>query len=723
MNTLTETLSILNDAQQAAVTAELGHHVVLAGAGSGKTRVLVHRIAWLIENRSLSPFNILAVTFTNKAAKEMKYRIESMIGMSANAMWVGTFHGIAHRLLRAHWKEAGLSQNFQILDSEDQHRLVKRVIRELELDEAKWPPKQAQWFINKQKDKGLRSDQTPSGDHFQTVMKKIYDHYEEATQKNGLIDFGDLLLSAYELLRDNPHVLAHYQQRFQYILIDEFQDTNTLQYEWLRLLAGKTAYVMIVGDDDQSIYSWRGAQVENIRRFERDFKNTCIIRLEQNYRSTGNILKAANQLIANNNGRLGKNLWTESSDGDVISLYAAFNELDEARFIVDRIKTWIKDGGRPSECAVLYRSNAQSRILEEAFLQAAVPYRIYGGQRFYERAEIKDALAYMRLINHRDDDPSFERIINTPTRGVGNRTIEIIRDHARTQGGSLWHAATDIVTEELLPSRAHTAVCEFIELINAVTEHIDGKSLAEQIEYTIRNSGLLTHYQKEKTEKGRARVENLEELVNAAQQFSEDDIIDGQPILSAFLSHAALEAGEGQSDQFSDCAQLMTLHSAKGLEFPLVFIAGLEEGLFPHQMSLEEPHGLAEERRLCYVGMTRAMQKLYLCYAEVRSLYGRERRAIPSRFIYEIPIECLEEVRMRSRISIPVSQVRKTPSFIKTENEGQYRIGQAVKHGKFGNGVILNIEGSGNKARLQIHFKKTGSKWLVAELAKLEALS
>lgn len=720
MDDVSHLIDSLNSAQREAVSAPLGNALVLAGAGSGKTRVLVHRIAWLVEVEKLSPFNILSVTFTNKAAREMNERIESMLDFAGNNMWIGTFHGLAHRLLRAHFNEANLSQNFQILDADDQYRLVRRIMREQEIDEGKFQPKQAQWYISKKKDDGLRAGDIQAYDYFDQVMLKVYKAYEDICEQNSLVDFSELLLRAFELWKNNPHILDHYQRRFRYILVDEFQDTNSLQYVWLKLLIHNDNHIMVVGDDDQSIYSWRGAKVENIRRFEKDFAPVQNIRLEQNYRSTGNILNAANALIKNNDDRLGKKLWTESEDGELISIYAAFNEIDEARFIVDKIKHWQQQGNKLKHAAVLYRSNAQSRALEEAFLQAGVAYRIYGGLRFYERAEIKDALAYLRLLDNNNNDTSLERIINTPTRGIGNRSILVIRETAREYGISMWQAANKIVEEKLLPNRAVSAIACFIELIADMLVKITDLKLPEQIAQMLHDSGLLEHYRKERGEKARAKLENLEELGTAAQQFLEEDLDAELTPLSQFLAHSALEAGEGQADKFSDCAQLMTMHSAKGLEFPLVFISGFEEGLFPHQMSLDESKGLLEERRLCYVGMTRAMQKLFLCYAEIRALYGREKYQSPSRFLYEIPAECVEEIRPRAKITIPQSKTYS--SFKNKDDPNRLRAGQLVNHHKFGAGVVLATEGSGPKARVQVGFKKAGNKWLIQELAKLETI-
>ncbi|MFM1891598.1 MAG: hypothetical protein RLZ44_675, partial [Pseudomonadota bacterium] len=587
----------LNDAQRDAVTAPPGSTLVLAGAGSGKTRVLVHRIAWLIQVEGASPWGILAVTFTNKAAREMKQRIEHLLGQPVGGMWVGTFHGLAHRLLRAHWQEAGLPQSFQILDSDDQQRLVKRVLRELNLDDAKWPPRQAQWFINQQKDEGLRPQHLDDGgDPYRRQMIKIYAAYEEARQRGGAVDFAELLLRAHELWRDRPDVLAGYRQRFSHILVDEFQDTNAIQYAWLRLLAGERDNLFVVGDDDQSIYGWRGARVENIHDFQRDYPGTRVVRLEQNYRSSGNILKGANAVIANNPTRLGKELWTDDGDGEPIRVYTAFNEVDEARFVVGRIQEFVERGNRRSEAAILYRTTAQSRLFEEALIQAGMPYRVYGGLRFFERAEIKDALAYLRLVSNRHDDPSFERAVNQPPRGVGAKTLDAVRDHARDFGCSLWQASEDLLRGKAMTARAANALRGFLELIEEAAAATAASELPEQAEQVIALSRLAEHFEKARDGKGQDRVENLQELVNASRQFEYETEDDSLSDLDAFLAHAALEAGEGQADEWEDCVQLMTLHSAKGLEFPLVFLVGLEEGLFPHSMSSDDPQRLEEER-------------------------------------------------------------------------------------------------------------------------------
>ncbi|MBP2845169.1 DNA helicase II [Dickeya oryzae] len=718
---VSDLLDSLNDKQRDAVAAPRSNMLVLAGAGSGKTRVLVHRIAWLLTVESCSPYSIMAVTFTNKAAAEMRHRIDQLLGTSQGGMWIGTFHGLAHRLLRAHHLDAGLPQDFQILDSEDQLRLLKRLIKALNLDEKQWPPRQAMWYINGKKDEGLRPQHIDSyGNPVEQTWLRIYQAYQEACDRAGLVDFAELLLRAHELWLNKPHILQHYRDRFNNILVDEFQDTNRIQYAWIRLLAGDSAKVMIVGDDDQSIYGWRGAQVENIQHFLRDFNDVATIRLEQNYRSTANILNAANALIAHNGDRLGKNLWTDGIEGEPISLYCAFNELDEARFVVSRIKVWQEAGGALSECAILYRSNAQSRVLEEALLQQSLPYRIYGGMRFFERQEIKDALSYLRLMTNRNDDAAFERVVNTPTRGIGDRTLDVVRQTARDRQLTLWQATRALLQEKVLAGRAAAALQRFLELVDALASDTADLPLHVQTDRVIRDSGLWSMYEQEKGEKGQARVENLEELVTATRQFSYQDEDQDLLPLQAFLSHAALEAGEGQADAYQDAVQLMTLHSAKGLEFPQVFVVGMEEGMFPSQMSLDEGGRLEEERRLAYVGVTRAMQKLTLTYAESRRLYGKETYHRPSRFIGELPPECVEEVRLRASVSRPVNHQRLgTPI---SQSDTGYKLGQRVRHARFGEGTIVNVEGSGEHCRIQVAFVGQGIKWLVAAYARLEAV-
>ncbi|MBN3081074.1 DNA helicase II [Pectobacterium polaris] len=718
---VSDLLDGLNDKQRDAVAAPRSNLLVLAGAGSGKTRVLVHRIAWLLSVENCSPYSIMAVTFTNKAAAEMRHRIDHLIGTSQGGMWIGTFHGLAHRLLRAHHMDANLPQDFQILDSEDQLRLLKRLIRALNLDEKQWPPRQAMWFINGKKDEGLRPQHIESyGNPIEQTWQRVYQAYQEACDRAGLVDFAELLLRAHELWLNKPHVLNHYRERFTNILVDEFQDTNRIQYAWIRMLAGDSAKVMIVGDDDQSIYGWRGAQVENIQLFLKDFAGAETIRLEQNYRSTSNILKAANALIAHNGGRLGKNLWTDGAEGELISLYCAFNELDEARYVVNRIKAWQENGGALSDNAILYRSNAQSRVLEEALLQQSMPYRIYGGMRFFERQEIKDVLSYLRLIANRNDDAAFERVVNTPTRGIGDRTLDVVRQTARDRQLTLWQSTRALLQEKVLAGRAAASLQRFIELIDALAYETSELPLHIQTDRAIKDSGLWSMYEQEKGEKGQARVENLEELVTATRQFSYQEEDQDLMPLQAFLSHAALEAGEGQADANQDAVQLMTLHSAKGLEFPQVFIVGMEEGMFPSQMSLDEGGRLEEERRLAYVGVTRAMEKLTITYAESRRLYGKEAYHRPSRFVGELPEECVEEVRLRASVSRPVNHQRLgTPI---TQNDSGYKLGQRVRHAKFGEGTIVNLEGSGDHARLQVAFQGQGIKWLVAAYARLETV-
>ncbi|WP_025557063.1 DNA helicase II [Vibrio parahaemolyticus] len=714
----------LNDKQREAVAAPLENLLVLAGAGSGKTRVLVHRIAWLMSVEQASPFSIMSVTFTNKAAAEMRGRIEELMMGSASGMWNGTFHGICHRILRAHYLDSKLPEDFQIIDSDDQQRLLKRLIKAQNLDEKQWPARQVAWWINGKKDEGLRPAHIDAyHDPVTKTYLQLYTAYQEACDRAGLVDFAEILLRAHELLRDNKFVREHYQARFKHILVDEFQDTNNIQYAWLRMMAGPECHVMIVGDDDQSIYGWRGAKVENIEKFTREFPSVTTIRLEQNYRSTKTILEASNTLIANNTERMGKELWTDGVVGEPISVYSAYNELDEARFAVNKIKEWQDKGGALNDAAMLYRNNAQSRVLEEALIQAGLPYRIYGGMRFFERQEIKDALAYMRLMANRNDDAAFERVVNTPTRGLGDKTLETIRRAARDRGCTMWEASVAMLDEQVLAGRAAGALGRFIELITALEDDTLEMPLHEQTDHVIKYSGLFAMYEQEKGEKSKARIENLEELVTATRQFEKPEEAEEMSLLTAFLTHAALEAGEGQADEFEDAVQLMTLHSAKGLEFPLVFMVGVEEGMFPSQMSAEEAGRLEEERRLCYVGMTRAMQKLYITYAEMRRLYGQDKYHKPSRFIRELPETCLDEVRMKAQVSRPASSGRFSQTAVKENfNETGFSLGSRVMHPKFGEGTIINFEGSGPQSRVQIAFNGEGIKWLVTAYARLEKL-
>ena len=748
----------LNDAQREAVCAPPGHYLVLAGAGSGKTRVLTHRIGWLTQVERVPPWAILAVTFTNKAAGEMRARLDSLIPGGTTGLTVGTFHGIAHRLLRRHWREAGLPEGFQILDADDQQRLVKRVVAGLGLDEAKFPPRQATWQINGWKDEGKRPDAIEHGNHPVTrTLVQIYTAYEEACRRAGLVDFAELLLRAHELWLKNAAVLEHYQQRWRHLLIDEFQDTNALQYAWIRVLAGNVGKVFAVGDDDQSIYGWRGAKVENMQQFLKDFPGARTIKLEQNYRSTATILKAANSVIARNGGRLGKQLWTAGEDGERIALYAAYNEQDEARFVVERIREFINEHGSAKDCAILYRSNAQSRNFEEQLSQRSIPYRVYGGLRFFERAEIKDALAYLRLTANRHDDAAFERAVNTPPRGIGDRTLDVLRRRARAEGSSMWEAALGELTDgRELAGRAKNAVKAFLAVIDQMARDFhpaapgalfpgeaggegwgegealpsaqpdkpsEGLTLAEQVDHAITHTGLRDHYEKDSRGNGEARVENLDELINVASRFAmtPEDIEAGLSELSAFLSHAALEAGEGQGEAWDDCVQLMTLHSAKGLEFPLVFLVGMEEGLFPSQRSTEDEARLEEERRLAYVGITRARERLVVTHAESRRMHGTEMLARPSRFLAEMPPSLIDEVRPRVQVSRPLYGARHTEA-ASLQEDLPVKLGQRVSHPSFGEGVVVSAEGSGAHTRLHVNFENAGSKWLVAAYANLTPL-
>lgn len=716
-------LNSLNDAQRQAVSASPHAMLVLAGAGSGKTRVLVHRIAWKIQVEGLSPHSILAVTFTNKAASEMRGRIETLLKISASLMWIGTFHGIAHRLLRRHAAEAKLPDTFQVMDSDDQLRVIKRLLKALEVDEKKWQPKQVQHFINAQKDEGLRAAHiADNGDFYQKNMLRFYREYEAICNRSGLVDFAELLLRVHELLRNHSDLLAFYRNRFRQVHVDEFQDTNTIQYAWLRLLTDGKDNLFVVGDDDQSIYGWRGAKIENIHKFQKHYPNHNIIRLEQNYRSTGHILNAANQLIAHNQNRMGKNLWTDVGHGELISLYTAFNEQDEAYFVIEKIKKWREAGELGRDVAILYRSNAQSRLFEERLMTAGISYQVYGGFRFFERAEIKNALAYLRLISNRHDDPSFERVINFPTRGIGLKTLDDIRNIARLEEISLWQATLFLIQlDGALSSRANNALNSFLLLIKSLADTAELLPLHEKVKLVLEHSGLMTLYKKEKDNQGEARVENLEELVNAAQLFdyhTEDE--ERLSELDMFLAHASLEAGESQVGDGSDCVQLMTLHTSKGLEFKKVFLVGLEEGLFPSEQSLYNPERLEEERRLCYVGMTRAMQQLLVSHAELRRLYGQTTYPEPSRFLKEIPVELIQEVRVRANIARPAAIAKaKAADSLKTET---YRTGQKVSHAKFGLGTVLQTEGEGSQEKIQVNFKTEGIKWLMLAYANLKKL-
>ena len=712
----------LNDAQRDAVTSAPGRPVlVLAGAGSGKTRVLVHRIAWLILAEQVMPQHLFAVTFTNKAAWEMRHRIEALLGFPTRHFWIGTFHGLAHRLLRIHWREAGLAEGFQIVDSEDQLRIIRRLLKNLGLDEDEYSPREIQWFINRQKDEGLRPNRVDDDGRAQLRrLIDLYARYEKACAPASAVDFGELLLRAFELLEQRPELCEQYRSRFGHILVDEFQDTNTIQYRWMKLLAGSQGAPFVVGDDDQSIFRWRGARMENLHGFQRDFAGTRVVRLEQNYRSTANILNAANAVVANNRSRMGKNLWTRGEAGEPITLYAALNEHDEANFVIDRIREYIAAGHRRDEAAVLYRSNAQSRVFEETLLAAGVPYRVYGGLRFFERAEIKDALAYLRLIANRDDDASFERVVGVPPRGLGAKTVAAVRTRALGAGASLWSGARACLDDAQLPARSRRALEAFLQLVDQLDTDTVDMELHEQVARVIEATGLLAHHGRAGTEAAEARVENLQELISSALGLIRDDDSELSP-LNEFLSYAVLESGETQATVDQDAVQLMNMHQAKGQEYPLVFVCGLEEGLFPHQRSIDDVGGLEEERRLCYVGLTRAQRKLYLTHAEQRRLYGSYRFTTPSRFIREIPRELLQDMGQRMSVSRPIYRRDRNREGL-AEDDAPMRLGQHVRHARFGEGVVLASEGSGSHARVQVNFETAGTKWLVLAYANLELM-
>jgi len=712
----------LNDHQRAAVSAPEQNMLVLAGAGSGKTRVLTHRIAWLMQVNHIPTYGILAVTFTNKAAKEMRGRIADICPQQIGSMWIGTFHGIAHRLLRLHYQEAKLPEQFQIIDSDDQQKMVKRIIKSLELDEKYYPAKELQWYINDKKDEGLRAKHIDPGYSLQDKQRlQVYQTYEAACDLAGLVDFAELLLRAHELLLNNPALLLHYQQRFKHVLVDEFQDTNKLQYAWLTLLTDNDNYLTIVGDDDQSIYGWRGADIENIQRFLKEKNAPVTIRLEQNYRSTGNILNASNQLIQNNSDRLGKELWTSDDDGEPISIYSAFNDYDEVRYVTNQLQTWKNAGNKLSECAILYRSNAQSRLFEEQLMAQQIPYHIYGGQRFFDRLEIKDSIAYLRLMNNHQDDAAFERVVNKPKRKIGNTSLDKIRICAREQGYTLWQASQYLIENNGLSAGAKSALSGFLTLINRFKDETSELPLFQIVDHIVDHSGLTAMFEAEKGEKSRSRIENLQELVSATKAFVVPEEEQDMDELTAFLAYAALESGDNQADEFEDAVQLMTMHAAKGLEFPQVFIVGMEEGMFPGQQSATDETRLAEERRLCYVGLTRAMIKLTLCHAETRRLYGQEKFHAPSRFISELPEENIDYIRLKTQVRRAEPTYQQPKVTISQDVQG-FKLGQQVMHPKFGEGTITAQEGAGDNSRLQVHFMGVGSKWLMTNYANLQPL-
>ncbi|MBI4740272.1 MAG: exodeoxyribonuclease V subunit gamma [Betaproteobacteria bacterium] len=726
---MSDLLAHLNPPQLAAVTLPAQHALILAGAGSGKTRVLTTRIAWLVSTGQVGPHGILAVTFTNKAAKEMQARLAAMLPINTKGMWIGTFHGLCNRLLRAHYREAGVPSLFQILDSGDQLSAIKRLLKNLGVDDEKFPPRELMHFINAHKEQGIRAAQAEAYDDYTGRRVALYAEYEAQCQREGVVDFAELLLRSYELLTRNEPLRRHYQQRFRHILVDEFQDTNRLQYAWLKLLAGHGgttpdaagASVFAVGDDDQSIYAFRGAEVGNMRDLEREFQVANVIRLEQNYRSHGNILDAANALIKHNRGRLGKNLWTEAGAGEPIRVFEGFSDIDEARFVVDEIRELVREGVSRTQIALLYRSNAQSRVLEHQLFSLGVPYRVYGGLRFFERQEIKHALAYLRLIANADDDTAFARVVNFPARGIGSRSAEALQEAAHRANSSLYNAAAG------LGGKPGAAVGHFVRLVETLRAETANLPLPETVEHVIEKSGLRQHYLSEK--EGQERLENLDELVNAASNFvqEEADTIANNGdagALASFLAHASLEAGEHQAGEGQEAVQLMTVHAAKGLEFDVVFITGLEQGLFPHENAAQERQGVEEERRLMYVAVTRARRRLYLSHAQTRMLHGQTRYSLPSAFFEEIPEGLLRKIsRAPAYAATPPS--RKASAYsaealpMSQTSANGWRIGQNVQHAKFGCGVIVAAEGRGPEARVQINFGPGGMKWLALEYAKL----
>lgn len=719
---LNNLLDNLNAAQRQAVCAPMDNVLVLAGAGSGKTRVLVQRIGYLVGAERVSPYGIMALTFTNKAAKEIKTRAGALLDMPISGMWFGTFHSIAHRLLRLHYQARDLSQHFQIIDSADQQRLIKRLIANMALDVEQFPVKEVQWYINHHQEQGVMATEVQDaiGAH-QRILLALYHEYQQLCARQSLVDFAMLQVHALLLLKDTPELCQHYRQRFAHVLVDEFQDTNQIQYHFLQLLLGKTGKIFAVGDDDQSIYGWRGAKVENMFNLKRDFAPLTEIKLEQNYRSSGHILNAANALIRHNDTRLGKDLWTDAGNGQLIDVFCAFNEIEEARYVGARIEAWQEQGKARQECAILYRSNAQSRLFEEEMIRRAIPYKVYGGLRFFERAEIKDALAYMRVAHNVQDDASLERIINMPPRGIGERTVDAVRQLAKAHNISLWQAANQLA--QTSQGRVRTVLAAFIHLIESLQQKSAGLPLGEHMAVMVKGSGLYNHYKQDKADKGEAKAENLEELIGAAISFEQLDPSEYQdlPIVDAFLAHAVLESGEQQGEKWQDCVQLMTLHSAKGLEFAQVFLVGLEDGLFPHNMSLDEEGRLEEERRLCYVGITRAREQLLLSYAQSRRLYGKTNQHPPSRFLAELPAENLNQLRStQSGGDFFKAHASARPAKLHDECGG-FAIGQSVKHAVFGEGVIQNCEGNGEHARVQVHFDDIGSKWLVLAYANLQS--
>ena len=711
-------LDNLNDDQRNAVTSEKQHLLVLAGAGSGKTRVLVHKIAWEVEALGVNPSSIMAVTFTNKAANEMRSRIESLLQAPMIDSWVGTFHGLSHKLLKRFHKEAGLSSGFTIIDSDDQLRIVKRISKEFSLDEATWPARQSQWQINSWKDDGLRSNGVDDkGDFYTETVKKVYKEYEEICQRDHLVDFGELLLKSYECLLNSKSVKTFFQTRFKSVLIDEFQDTNTIQYQLIKIMAGKNTSIFAVGDDDQSIYGWRGAKVENIKKLQKDFKDIEVYRLEQNYRSSGNILEAANKIILNNDSRMGKNLWTEDKSGEPVKIFSASDGYEEGDFVIETIQNLLSEDFSRNEIAILYRSNAQSRIFEDRLIKYGIKYRIYGGVRFYERAEIKDVIAYMRLAVLNNDDNSFERIVNNPPRGIGEKTKETLRQFSKEKGISLFDSIKNITDESMVAKKASQSLKEFQNIIKNIESILKKDELPHQINEIISITGIKSVYEKNKSEQAMSKLENLDQLVTAASDFTNNDLEEGETIIDGFLRHASLESGEGQGNEWEECVQLMTLHSSKGLEFPIVFLVGLEENLFPSRMSIEEDN-LEEERRLCYVGITRARKKLFISHAQMRQQYGNENYCLPSRFLNEIPQNVVEEIGHKAKMFFKKSNGLNGDQNYKEDSI----MGKRVIHKKFGEGIVISVEGSDSNTRVEVKFDDVGKKWLILAISNLEQI-
>ena len=710
-------LNSLNEAQRDAVCNLSQNSLVIAGAGSGKTRVLIQRILWLVEDNEFSPFSILAVTFTNKAAKEIKTRLSESLSISIDSMWVGTFHGICYRILRANYQKVELPKNFQIIDTDDQVRIIKRIMKDNEIDNSQILPKQVAWYINKKKDQSIRSKKAKDNDFISIQYNKIYRIYEEYCNASGLVDFGEIILRTLELLKTNNEVRKYYHSLFKSILVDEFQDTNTIQYELIRVMTSTDTSIFAVGDDDQSIYGWRGAKIENIDKLQKDYKDTKVFRLEQNYRSTGNILNAANSVILNNDSRMGKNLWTEDKNGDLIKVFSASDEIDEANFVIETIQNHISEDFKKNEIAILYRSNAQSRIFEEKLITKGISYKIYGGFRFFERAEIKDVVAYMRIAVSNNDNNSFERIVNTPPRGIGEKTKSLLREFSKERNISLYESIPQAIEEAIFTKKAGEALLQFYNLIQVIKSILEKDDVPYQIDEIIKISNIKSMYEKNKTEQARSKLENLDELVSAAQEFLNVDTDENETILDAFLTHTSLESGEGQGSEWDDCIQMMTLHSSKGLEFPVVFLVGLEENLFPSRMSIEEDN-LEEERRLCYVGITRARKKLYISHAQMRRQYGSENYCMPSRFLDEMPEEVIEEIGFSPKKFFR----RENTSMPKNSFKTNVIMGKRVIHKKFGEGVVISTEGSEANTRVQVSFDEVGIKWLILAVANLEII-